>query len=238
MPRQDHRLRVRPAGTARLPASTPQPGPMTRAARVAPAVLVRVARVALTDTVRVGRAVLLPADPADPADLADLVTTARVDPAVLLPADPAVRADLDTQADPVGLVAPAVRVVPAAPGTATRSVATSTAPRGATGLALGVMAPRPARPGIGRCRRPVRHGTTARSTTTGTRRRPSGIPRSTSLASTSSESGFRCKPLGSRDARFASWRGGRRAQAGATIESPLHFSRETASDWRRSVKST
>ena len=151
----------------------------------------------------VDQVVLTPVDPATQADLrntrADPVdpgNTDLVDLAVL-------RVDL---VGLVGLVdqdtpADTVRVVPAAQagqvdravlGTATTNAATSMAPRGATGLAPGGMVRLLVRPGIDRCRRQEARGPTARSTTTATRRRPTGIPGLTSLASTSSGSGSRC----------------------------------------------
>lgn len=167
---------------------------MTRVVRADRVGLARVGLVAPADL-----AVLARVDPVVPADL----TNIRADPAGLVApvvptstrADRVVLADPDTQVDPV---AQADRVVPAGPaalGTAMDSVATSTAPRGATGLARGDMARRPVRRGTVHSRRQGDPGTTARSTTTATRRRQSGIPGSTSSASTSSESGSRCKPV-------------------------------------------
>jgi hypothetical protein len=163
------------------------------------------------------RADLAPVDPVAPAvlvstDQVDLAVlrvdpvglVALVAPAVLVSTDlvdlAVLRVDL---VGPVGLVdrdtpADTVRVVPAAQvdravlGTATTNAATSMAPRGATGLALGGTVRLLVRPGIDRCHLQEARGTTARSTTTATRRRPSGIPDLTSLASTSSECGSRC----------------------------------------------
>jgi hypothetical protein len=182
-----------------------RPGQMIRAD---PAAQVAPARVGQVDPADLGNTVR--ADPADPADLpvgpadlavpADLANTARADP-VDLPAVPAARADLDTQAAPVSmvrvdLVAPADLVGPADPailGTAILSVATSTEPRGEKDPLRGATASHPARTGEGRSRRPADVGTMARSTTGATKKHPSGIPDSTSGASTSSESGSRCK---------------------------------------------
>ena len=157
---------------------------------------------------RVDQVVLAPVDPAARADLrntqADPVAQAVLLVDLVVPVDPV---DLgSTQAVPVGLVglvdrdtpantdpaAQAAQVDRAVLGTATTNAATSVAPRGATGLAPGVMVRLLVRPGIDRCRRQEARGTTARSTTTATRRRPSGIPALTSLASTSSECGSRC----------------------------------------------
>ena len=152
---------------------------------------------------RVDQVVLAPVDPAARADLRNT----RADPvaqAVLLvvpvnpvdlgstqvvPADPVDLGSTPANTDPVAQVAPVDRAVL---GTATTNAATSVAPLGATGLAPGVMVRLLVRPGTDRCRRQEARGTTARSTTTATRRRPSGIPALTSLASTSSECGSRC----------------------------------------------
>jgi hypothetical protein len=170
--------------------------------------------------VRADRVVLAPVDPVAPAvlvstdlvDLAvlrvdlvdlvglvapvDLVSTDLVDLAVLRvdlvgPVGLVGLADRDTPADTVRVV-PAAQVDRAVLGTATTNAATSMAPRGATGLALGGTVRLLVRPGIDRCHLQEARGTTARSTTTATRRRPSGIPDLTSLASTSSECGSRC----------------------------------------------
>ena len=170
----------------------------------------------------VDQVVLTPVDPAAQADLrntrADPVDQAvllAVPVGLVVPADPVDPGNTDLvdlavlRVDLVGLVglvdqdtpADTVRVVPAAQagqvdravlGTATTNAATSMAPRGATGLAPGGMVRLLVRPGIDRCRRQEARGPTARSTTTATRRRPSGIPGLTSLASTSSGSGSRC----------------------------------------------
>jgi hypothetical protein len=109
------------------------------------------------------RAALVPTDPADPADRA-----------VLVPTDPA---------DPADRVAR---------GTGTTSAATSMERRGETDPPPGARANHRRRRGTGRFRRPVERGTMARSTTGATTKLRSGIPNSTSGASTSSESGFRC----------------------------------------------
>jgi hypothetical protein len=147
------------------------------------------------------------ADPVDPVDLkntqadpVDLVVPAntaqadRVAPAALDLAGLVGLVDRDTPAntDPAAQAAQAAQVDRAALGTATTNAATSMAPRGATDLAPGGTVRLLVRPGIDRCRRQEARGITARSTTTATRRRPSGIPALTSLASTSSECGSRC----------------------------------------------
>ena len=179
------------------------------AARVGPADLV------ITDPVDpVGLAVPVTMDLAAPADLVttdlaarvitDLVGPATTDPAVPATTDPAAPATTDLAA--LDSTAPADLVVR---GTATTSAATSTAPRGATDLHLGVLASRRIPTGAGRFLRPVEGGTTARSTTTAITRTPCGTRGSTSGDSTSSESGFRCKESPSRDARFADRRSGR-----------------------------
>lgn len=152
-----------------------------------------------------------PAAPAGPVVLAVLavlagpiipvVPEARVGPAGPVPITRAARADPGAQvpitpADPVGPAArvdPAVPVVPVVRGMAMTSGATSTAPRGATGLARGAPARRRDRRGIGRSPRLAVHGVMARSTTGATRKRRTGTPVSTSGDSTSSGSGFRCK---------------------------------------------
>ena len=108
-----------------------------------------------------------------PADQADLQAH---------PADPA---------NPVTRAAP--RAHPADHGTGMRSVATSTGPRGATDPHLGDPAHRRGPTGAGRFLRPVGDGSMARSTTGATRKRPCGIPGSTSGDSGSSGFGSRCK---------------------------------------------
>jgi hypothetical protein len=186
-------------------ACTRRPGQMIR---VDPAVRVDPARVGQVDPADLGNTVR--ADPVDllvvpvgPAVPVGLANTVRADP-VGLPVDPAAQADLDTQAAPasmvrVDLVVPADQagpVVPAGPvvlGTAMLSVATSTEPRGEKEPLLGATASHPGRTGVGRSRHPADGGTMARSTTGATRKHPCGIPDSTSGASTSSESGSRCK---------------------------------------------
>jgi hypothetical protein len=169
------------------------------AAQVAPARVGQVDPADLENTVRADP-VDLPVGPAAPVGPADLGNTARADP-VDLPVGPAARADLDTQAAPVSmvrvdLVVPADQAGPVAPavlGTAMLSVATSTEPRGEKEPLRGATASHPARTGDGRSRHPADGGTMARSTTGATKKHPCGIPDSTSGASTSSESGSRCK---------------------------------------------
>jgi hypothetical protein len=184
-----------------------RPGQMIR---VDPAAQVARARADPVDPAALGSTVR-----ADPVDLlvdlaaqvgpAVLANTVRADPVDLL-ADQAAQADLDTQAALVSmvrvdLVVPADQAGPAAPavpvaqalGTAMLSVATSTEPRGEKEPLLGATASHPGRTGDGRSRRPADVGTTARSTTGATKKHPCGIPDSTSGASTSSESGSRCK---------------------------------------------
>jgi hypothetical protein len=191
------RLRPRPAVTAhRLRVAST----LNRADRADQVVLAPVdpaARAALRNIQAdpVDQAVLLVGlvVPVDPVDLKN-TQAAPVD--LVVPADPVDPANT-AQADRVGLVVPTMaglvaQVDRAVLGTATTNAATSMAPRGATGLAPGGMARLLVRPGIDRCRRQEARGTTARSTTTATRRRPSGIPALTSLASTSSECGSRC----------------------------------------------
>jgi hypothetical protein len=202
------RLRPRPAATAhrlRVASTLNRADPAARVDRVDQVVLAPVdpaARADLRNT-QADQAVLLvgPVDLVVPVDPADPGNTQVV------PVVPAVPVDLgSTQAVPVGLVglvdrdtpantdpaAQAAQVDRAVLGTATTNAATSVAPRGATGLAPGGMVRLLVRPGIGRCRRQEARGITVQSTTTATRRRPSGIPASTSLASTSSECGSRC----------------------------------------------
>jgi hypothetical protein len=169
-------------------------------------------------------------DRVDPVDLVDLDPAVRAAPvatitpaaqvdragpaATITPAaqvDRAAPAATITQVDlvvPAGLVA---RVDPVAHGTEMPSVATSTARRGATDLALGGLVRRRDPHGTVRYLRREAGGMLARSTTTATRKTRSGIPGSTSGALISSESGSRCKEqLSEYDARFATWRGGRR----------------------------
>lgn len=153
---------------------------------------------------------------ADPVVRADLAREDRLVPRTAARADPAVQADPETtalmgpvvQADP-GTTA---RVTPADPGTSTRadpvaqadlpradhgaeipSVAISTGPRGATEQRPGDGARRRGRLGTDRSRRPAGSGGMAQSTTGATRKRPCGIPVSTSGVSGSSGSGSRCK---------------------------------------------
>src|SRR5271166_6047922 len=126
------------------------------------------------------------ADPADPR-----ITTGRAGPVVrraTARADPAV---------PEAVPRTMARVDPAETtrGAGTHSVATSTGPRGATGPHRGDGVHRRGRPGADHSRGLAARGSVARSTTTATRKRPSGIPCSTSLVSISSASGFRCKDL-------------------------------------------
>lgn len=185
MPLQVHR----PAGTVLLrPAATAlRPGQMTRVDPAAqegpvrvdpagPAVLVSTARV-----VPAGQA-----DPADPDPVVLVTPDTRVDPASTVPAGP------------VDLVVPAVRVDQAdraVHGTGMLSVATSTEPRGEKDPLLGATVSRPGQRGTDRSHRRGVTGITARSIIGATRKHPCGIPDSTSGASTSSESGSRCKSL-------------------------------------------
>jgi hypothetical protein len=175
--------RQRPEACTRPPG---QMTPVDPAAQVDPARVGRVAPAVLENTAR--------------ADLVDLL----VDPAAQVVPDPAAlvaRADLDTQAALVrvvraDLVVPVARAVPvrqAVLGTGTLSVATSTEPRGEKDPLPGATASHPGRTGEGRSRRPADGGTMARSTTGATKKHPCGTPDSTSGASTSSESGSRCK---------------------------------------------
>ena len=192
------RLRHRPAATAhrlRVASTLNRADPADRADRADQVVLAPADPAARADPVStdlVDLAVLRVApvalaDPVDPGntDLVDLVVL-RVDLVGLVGL---VDQDTPANTDPAAQVAPVDRAVR---GTATTNAATSVAPRGATGLAPGGMVHLLVRPGIDRCRRQEARGTTARSTTTATRRRPSGIPGLTSLASTSSGSGSRC----------------------------------------------
>jgi hypothetical protein len=199
------RLRPRPAATAhrlRVASTLNRADPAARVDRVDQVVLAPVdpaARADLRNT-QADQAVLL----VGPVDLVVPVDPGSTQAVPVVPADPV---DLgSTQAVPVGLVglvdrdtpantdpaAQAAQVDRAVLGTATTNAATSVAPRGATGLAPGGMVRLLVRPGIGRCRRQEARGITVQSTTTATRRRPSGIPALTSLASTSSECGSRC----------------------------------------------
>jgi hypothetical protein len=153
---------------------------------------------------RAGPAAMDPADPdpavpvdlvtTDPVDLEDLVTTDRAGRAAQVTtdlADPATT-DLAGRADPV-TTDPAGRVGLADHGTAMTTAATSTTLHGAMDPHPGVPASRRVPTGAGRCRRPVDDGTTARSTTTATRKHRPGTRSSISSASTSSEFGSRCK---------------------------------------------
>jgi hypothetical protein len=183
---QDHHLRLRPAVMAHQcpEACTRRPGQMIRVVLAVP-----VAPAVLGNTARAGPVDLL----VDPAAQAGPVAP---DLAVLV-----ARADLDTQAAPVPTVR-ADRVVPVAQadlavlavlGTGMPSVATSTEPRGEKDPLLGATASHPGRTGEGHSRRQGVTGMRAQSTTGATKKRPCGIPDSTSGASTSSESGSRCR---------------------------------------------
>jgi hypothetical protein len=133
----------------------------------------------------VGRATTDLVGRADPADRATTDLVGRADP---------VDRETTDQADPVDRET-TDRVDPAAPavhGTATTTAATSTAPPGETDPHPGVQASHRGRHGTGHFPRPVDGGMTARSTTGATRKPQTGIPSSTSGASTSSESGSRC----------------------------------------------
>src|ERR1700761_7777174 len=176
--------------------------PATRVDRVAAADRVDLAPVAATKAV--------PAVPAVPVGLADLTTPAALavpvapvglpTPAAL--AVPVAPVGLTTRVDlaalaalttPAALVGLADLTTPADPGMVTRSVATSMAPRGATGQPLGGLVSRRDRTGAGRFLLRAGYGAMARSTTGVTRKPPFGIPGSTHGASGCSESGFRCK---------------------------------------------
>jgi hypothetical protein len=184
------RLLPRPAATAhrlRVASTLNRADPADRVDRVDQVVLAPVdpaARADLRNT-QADQAVLL----VGPVDLVVPVDPGNTQAVPVVPADPVDLGSTPANTDPVAQVAPVDRAVL---GTATTNAATSVAPRGATGLAPGVMVRLLVRPGIDRCRRQEARGTTARSTTTATRRRPSGIPALTSLASTSSECGSRC----------------------------------------------
>lgn len=169
-----------------------RPGQMTRvdpAAQEAPDPAGPVARVSTARVVPVA----LPAAPADPVALANTARAVPVDlPAA--PVDPVVLMSTVR----AGPVVPAVRVARAdlaALGTGMLSVATSTAPHGEKDPLLGATVSHLGQRGIDRSHRPGVTGITAPSTTGATRKHPCGIPDSTSGASTSSESGFRCKSL-------------------------------------------
>jgi hypothetical protein len=110
------------------------------------------------------------------------------------PADQVVPADRagPDPTDRAARVGPADRAAPAH-GMGTPSTATSTEPHGETDPHLGVMARRRGRAGAARFRHRVASGSVAQLTTGATRKPPSGIRTSTSGASISSESGFRCK---------------------------------------------
>ena len=200
--------------------ATPDPLPRSRAAeaaatdlagrvdrvepvgQVAPGPVDRAATDLADPVAQAARAITDLADPVDrvttdPADLVDRVTTDPAVPVGLVTTDPADPVGLVTT-DPADLVAPDSTVreapaVPAAPGTAMTTAATSTTLRGGTDPHPGVLASRRDRHGTGRFRRPVDGGTTGRSTTGATRKRLSGTRSSTSSASTSSEFGSRCK---------------------------------------------
>jgi hypothetical protein len=189
-----------------------------------------VARADLVVTDRVVR------DPAGQADLVVPVTTAPADPVARVAPECTDRADLVVPVttdlvvpvgragpectDPVALVTTAP-VGPAVPGTATTSAVTSTEPPGATDLDPGVPARRHVPTGAGRFPRQEGVGTTDRSTITATTKTRCGTPGSTNGASTSSESGSRCKESTSRDARFADRRSGRCSMSAAFVTSPV-----------------
>lgn len=163
---------------------TPPPGRMIPVVPAAPVVLAGPVVLA----VLAGPIIpVVPEARVGPAGPVPIIRAARADPVAQVPI---------TRADPVGPAArvdPAVPVVPVVRGMAMTSGATSTAPRGATGLARGAPARRRDRRGIGRSPRLAVHGVMARSTTGATRKRRTGTPVSTSGDSTSSGSGFRCK---------------------------------------------
>jgi hypothetical protein len=99
------------------------------------------------------------------------------------------------RADPVGPGTSMARADRAGPahGVGIPSVATSTGLRGETDPHPGDGVRRRGRRGADRSRRPGDSGWVAQSTTGATRKRPCGIPRSTSGASGSSGSGSRCR---------------------------------------------
>ncbi|OBA59905.1 hypothetical protein A5647_15600 [Mycobacterium sp. 1100029.7] len=176
----------------RLPgAFTPRQGrmipvdPVGQVARVVPGRADLADRVVPAGTAPADR-VVLPADRADPV-VPDPVV--RVDPVV---PDTQARMVRVVPADQVARAVPADRVVP---GTGTITADTSTTRPGATDPLRGDRANRLGPRGIDRSRRLGLAGITARSTTGATRKPPCGIPASTSGASGSSESGFRCKQL-------------------------------------------
>ena len=140
--------------------------------------------------------------PVDQVDLADRAVRDPADRTVLV--DPADR----VAPDPADRTDPAVLAERAAHGMGTPSAATSTEPRGETDLHPGVQVSRRRRHGTGRFHRPVERGTMAQSTIGATRKIRCGIPSSTSGASGSLESGFRCNES-PHNARFA--RSARRA---------------------------
>jgi hypothetical protein len=120
---------------------------------------------------------------ADPVAPADPGTSTRADP--VAPADPGT----STRADPV-----AQADLPRAEhGVGTRSVATSTQPRGETDLHPGDGVRLRARHGTDRCRRQAGSGGMAPLTTGAIKKRLCGIQGSTNGASGSSGSGSRCK---------------------------------------------
>jgi hypothetical protein len=177
--------------------------PLVLTIRVVPAdrvVPVDRADPAITQVARADRVVpvdraIIPAARADPAAIpvaradrvAQVARVARV-ARVIIPADPA-----DPAITPVPPTDSVDRILTlVARGTATPSAVTSAGHRGAMGLAPGGRVPRRGRHGIDRSLRPVGAGTTARSITGATRKRPSGIPVSTSGVSGSSECGSRC----------------------------------------------
>jgi Protein of unknown function (DUF2563) len=159
----------------------------------------------------------------DRPDLADLADTVRAPPVLTstrtVRAGPVVlgtstRTVLAAQAGPVdpGTSTRTVLAGPVDPahGMGIPSVAISTGPRGVTDPHLGDPVSRPGRRGTDRSRRPAARGITAPSTTGATRKRPFGIPDSTSGASGSSGSGSRCKKATPHGARLATPGGGRR----------------------------
>jgi hypothetical protein len=111
-------------------------------------------------------------------------------------------------------------VVPAVPGTATTSAVTSTELRGAMDLHPGVPASRHIPTGADHFLPRADAGGVDRSTTTATTKTRCGTPGSTSGASTSSESGSRCKESTLRDARFADRRSGRCSSRSNSVKTP------------------